>query len=281
MEETSKLKVLYVASEIAPFLNTSALSNFAYEFSQRMQQRGVEMRVLVPRFGMINERKNRLYEVTRLSGAGIMVGEEEKMLVVKVASIPSVKMQVYFVDNKEYFQRRGLFHDEQGVFYQDNGERLIFFCKSVLETMRRLSWMPDIIHGNHWIAGLIPLYLKTIYQKDTIFRNAKCVMSVHGAADSTAFSFPPAIIEKIMTLTIKREMLAALKTLDHQGLLRLSAAYSDALAFMGREKTDAITEAIHPSSLEKRVEYIDGQTSVDECVEICYNLYNELVGVEV
>src|SRR3954468_13862980 len=140
----SKLRILYVASEINPFLQTTQVADFVRKLPQAMQEMGMEIRILVPRFGLINERKNRLHEVVRLSGINIAVGDDEKPLVIKVASIPNAKLQVYFIDNEDYFQRKSVFVDKNNNFHQDNDERAIFFCKGVLETVKKLGWQPDI-----------------------------------------------------------------------------------------------------------------------------------------
>ena len=169
----SKLRILYVAAEINPFLQTTRVAEFVRQLPQAMQERGMEIRIFVPRFGLINERKNRLHEVVRLSGINISVGEEEKPLIIKVASIPNAKLQVYFIDNEDYFHRKSALVDSNNNFHQDNDERAIFFCKGVLETVKKLGWAPDIVHCNDWMTALIPLYLKTTYKKDPIFNNAK------------------------------------------------------------------------------------------------------------
>ena len=152
-----KYKILYVASEINPFLQTSEVADFVRNLPQAMQEKGMEIRILVPRFGLINERKNRLHEVVRLSGLNIEVGDEEKPLIIKVASIPSAKLQVYFIDNEDYFKRKFVFKNKEGDFYKDNDERCIFFCKGVMETVIKLGWDPDIVHCNDWMTSLIPL----------------------------------------------------------------------------------------------------------------------------
>jgi starch synthase len=140
-----KLRILYVASEINPFLQTTDVADYVRRLPQAMQERGAEIRILVPRFGLINERKNRLHEVVRLSGINITVGDEEKPLIIKVASIPNAKLQVYFIDNDDYFHRKSVFFDKENNFYDDNDERAIFFCKGVLETVKKLGWAPDVL----------------------------------------------------------------------------------------------------------------------------------------
>ena len=136
----SNLRILYVASEINPFLKTSGVAEFVRKLPQAMQEKGMEIRILVPRFGTINERKNRLHEVVRLSGINISIGDDEKPLIIKVASIPNAKLQVYFIDNEDYFKRKATLTDEEGNLFPDNDERAIFFAKGVIETVKKLNW---------------------------------------------------------------------------------------------------------------------------------------------
>src|SRR6218665_2928650 len=177
-----KLRILYVASEINPFLQVSEVAEFLRKLPQAMQEKGMEIRILIPRFGSINERKTRLHEVVRLSGINISVGEDEKPLIIKVASIPTAKLQVYFLDNENYFNRKYVFLDKEGSFYDDNDERTIFFCKGVLETVKKLGWAPDIVHCTDWMTALIPLYLKTTYKNDPVFKDTKSVFTIYNNA---------------------------------------------------------------------------------------------------
>lgn len=174
-----KKRVLFVSSEMSPFLDESPLANIARNLPQALQERDNEIRVLVPRFGVINERRNRLHEVVRLSGINISIDDNDNPLVIKVASIPQTKMQVYFLDNEDYFHRKAIYSDDNGKFFEDNDERTIFFCKGVMETVKKLGWAPDIIHCQGWMTSLIPLYLKTIYKDEPVFRSAKVVYSVY------------------------------------------------------------------------------------------------------
>ena len=172
-------RVLYVATEIKPFLNHSYVSDIIRKLPQGMQEKGVEIRILVPKFGLINERKNRLHEVVRLSGMNIPIGEDDRPLIIKVASIPSAKLQVYFIDNEDYFKRKNVFNNKSGKFHADNDERCLFFCKGVLETVIKLGWSPDIIHCNDWMSALVPLLIKTSYNEQHIFENTKCIFSIN------------------------------------------------------------------------------------------------------
>jgi len=268
---SSKLRILYVASEIAPFLQTSAVGDFIRKLPQAMQERGLEIRILVPRFGLINERKNRLHEVVRLSGINITVGEEEKPLVIKVASIPNARLQVYFIDNEDYFHRKSVFHDLENNFHLDNDERAIFFCKGVLETVKKLGWSPDIVHCNDWMTFLIPAYLKTTYKLDPVFKNAKCIFSIYN--NSFTHRFDASIMEKAKMLDLDDEMLAHLETGDFDGFMKLGIQYADVVVKAHEEYNEDLQKLFNEVDAQKRVEYIQDS---DECFESYYNLYNDL-----
>ncbi len=221
----SKLRVLYVASEINPFLQTSEVADFVRKLPQAMQERGMEIRILVPRFGLINERKNRLHEVVRLSGINIAVGEEEKPLVIKVASIPNAKLQVYFIDNEDYFHRKSVFVDKENNFYEDNDERAIFFCKGVLETVKKLGWSPDIVHCNDWMTSLIPMYLKTTYKNDPIFKDTKSVFTVYDSAFTHKFNGD--FLDNVKMIDIEDSMLNNIRSADFEGIIKIGFEYAD------------------------------------------------------
>ena len=177
MENTRK-KVLFVCSEMNPFLNTSNISDIARMVPQAIQENDNEVRIMVPRFGVINERRNRLHEVVRLSGMNISIDDNDNPLIIKVASIPGTKMQVYFLDNEDYFHRKHVYTDENDNYFADNDERTIFFCKGAIETVKKLGWYPDMIHCTGWMTSLIPLYLKTIYKDEPVFRGSRVIYSV-------------------------------------------------------------------------------------------------------
>lgn len=174
----SRKKVLFISSEMNPFLQGSSVSEIARHLPQAIQEKDNEIRILVPRFGVINERRNRLHEVVRLSGINITIDDNDNPLIIKVASLPEAKMQVYFLDNEDYFHRKFVYTDENNNFFRDNDERTIFFCKGALETVKKLGWAPDIIHCQGWMTSLIPLYLRSIYKDEPVFRGAKVVFSV-------------------------------------------------------------------------------------------------------
>jgi starch synthase len=175
-----KIKVLYVSQEITPYLPESPMSKMGRFLPQLMMERGKEIRTFMPRFGKINERRHQLHEVIRLSGMNLVVNDIDHPLIIKVASIQPARMQVYFIDNEEYFHRKAVLHDEKGKAFKDNDERAIFFVKGVIETVKKLGWSPDIIHMKGWMSGLLPLYLRTVYKDDPLFIDSKIVYSVYG-----------------------------------------------------------------------------------------------------
>jgi starch synthase len=269
----SKLRILYVASEINPFLQTSEVANFVRALPQAMQEKGMEIRILVPRFGLINERKNRLHEVVRLSGINISVGEEEKPLIIKVASIPNAKLQVYFIDNEDYFQRKSVFFDKHDKFHEDNDERAIFFCKGVLETVKKLGWAPDIVHCNDWMTSLIPLYLKTTYKNEPLFKETKSVFAIYN--NGFSHKFGDDLFEKIKMVDIDDQLLAPLKSKDYEGFLKLGMEYADVVV-KGEDISESLTTMIQESSKDKQFEInIEEQ---DELFESYYNIYTDLAG---
>lgn len=173
-----KKRILIVTQEMDPYLALTEASKIANELPKYMQDNGMEIRVLMPKFGTINERRHRLHEVVRLSGINVIINDEDYPLVIKVASLPGARLQVYFLDNEDFFKRKLVFHDENNKFFEDNSDRMIFFCKGALETVRKFGWAPDIIHCFGWMTSLIPMYLKTTYKDDPIFTNTKVVYSV-------------------------------------------------------------------------------------------------------
>jgi len=268
----SKLRILYVASEINPFLQTSEVADFVRKLPQAMQERGMEIRILVPRFGLINERKNRLHEVVRLSGINITVGDEEKPLVIKVASIPNARLQVYFIDNEDYFQRKHVFLDKENRFYQDNDERAIFFCKGVLETVKKLGWSPDIVHCNDWMTALIPLYLKTTYKNDPMFKDAKSVFSVYNNAFS--YRFDDNLVEKAKAMDVDEDMLKDLKSADYEGFIRIGCAYADVVVKANEDYSESLDAILNDLSDKK----VDVTEEDEEAAERYYNIYTDLAG---
>ncbi|MCF6182295.1 glycogen/starch synthase [Lutibacter sp.] len=172
-------RVLVVSSEVAPYLPENELSTTSFETAKMVHGKGGQIRIFMPRYGLINERRHQLHEVIRLSGMNLVINDMDMPLIIKVASIPKERMQVYFIDNDEYFKRKALFTDEDDNLFNDNDERAIFFAKGVVETVKKLNWAPDIIHVHGWMASLLPLYIKEYYKDDALFVDSKIVTSVY------------------------------------------------------------------------------------------------------
>ena len=220
-------RVLFVNSEIFPYLPESEIANIGRYLPQGIQERKKEIRSFMPRYGCINERKNQLHEVIRLSGMNIIINDVDRPLVIKVASISAARIQVYFIDNEDYFHRKSIYHDADGKFFEDNGERAIFFARGVLETVKKLRWTPDVIHCQGWISQILPLYLKKAYIHDPIFSNSKVVTSIYD--DTPATGFPADFKDKILFNGVTEKDVEILSEPTGINLAKLAVSYSDGL----------------------------------------------------
>ena len=268
----AKTKLLYITHEMSPFLELTKISEISRQLPQAMQDKGFEIRILMPRFGNINERRNRLHEVIRLSGMNIIISDNDNPLIIKVASIPSARMQVYFLDNEEYFQRKYVFRDKENKFYADNDERTIFFCKGALETVKKLGWSPDIVHCHGWMSALVPAYLKTLYKDDPTFKNSKIIYSVY--EDSFSEKLSNKFSEKSLMNDMIASETAAFKDGDITALNNAAISYSDAVVFG--------SEIINPEVL--KIVKKAGKPTLDfnstSDFENYSNLYEEIVNEE-
>jgi starch synthase len=175
----SKKRVLIVTQEMQPYTEGGDMSTLVRKLAPYVQESNMEIRVLMPRFGTINERRHRLHEVVRLSGMNIIVDDDDYPLIIKVASLQEARMQVYFLDNDDFFRRKHVFRGENDEVFDDNADRMVFFCKGVLETVKKFGWAPDLVHCHGWMTSLIPLYLKTAYRTEPLFQHAKVVYSLY------------------------------------------------------------------------------------------------------
>ena len=222
----SKKKVLIVTQEMQPYTALSEVAEIARKLPQYAQENGLEVRVLMPRFGTINERRHRLHEVVRLSGMNIIVDDDDFPLIIKVASLPGARMQVYFLDNEDFFRRKSIFLDEDEQPFEDNPDRMVFFCKGVIETVKKFGWPPDIIHCHGWMTSLIPLYLKKAYKNEPLFNKAKVVYSAY--SESLEKTFTNKFISKATINNLEEDDLGAYQngtgvTL-HEGAIRFADA---------------------------------------------------------
>jgi starch synthase len=225
MEST---RVLYISQEITPYLPETEMSVIARNLPQGIQERGREIRTFMPKFGCINERRNQLHEVIRLSGMNLIINDSDHPLIIKVASIQSARMQVYFIDNEDYFQRKSIFGNESVEFFPDNDERCIFFCRGVLETVKKLRWSPDIIHCHGWFTSLIPIFIKKAYNDDPMFGNSKIVVSLYNNGFDQIFDAK--FHEKIIFEGIEQSDVNLLKKEPtYNNLLKLAVNFSDGI----------------------------------------------------
>lgn len=229
--ENSVKKVLFVCSEIYPYLPESEIATIGRYLPQGTQERKREIRSFMPRYGCINERKNQLHEVIRLSGMNMVISDIDRPLIIKVASIAAAHTQVYFIDNEDYFKRKQLERDDKGVFFEDNDERAIFFARGVLETVKKLRWAPDVIHCHGWISHLLPVYLKKAYKHDPIFTNSKVVISFYDNVPNETFD--KNFIEKAMFGGVGEKELNLLKEPNGINLAKLAAKYADGAIMVG------------------------------------------------
>ncbi len=222
-----KKKILYVTSELTPYFAENNLSKSSLEAAKRMQESGHDVRVFMPRFGVINERRHQLHEVIRLSGMNIVVNDIDQPLIIKVASVPGAKLQAYFIDNEEYFKRKAVYGNDETPFFKDNDERLIFFARGVLETVKKLNWSPDIIHVQGWFGALLPLYTKTLYKNEPIFSNSKIVCTLYDHDNNETLD--NSICHKIMFDGIDEESIKTLSNPTFKNLNKIGADYSDGI----------------------------------------------------
>ncbi len=240
MGETVK-RVLFVNSEIYPYLPESTISKIGRFLPQGIQERKKEIRSFMPRFGCINERKNQLHEVIRLSGMNIIVNDVDRPLVIKVASISSARMQVYFIDNEDYFLRKQIYRDADGKFFEDNGDRAAFFARGVLETVKKLRWAPDVVHCHGWMSYLMPVYLKRAYREDPIFSDSKIVLSLYD--DTPEDSLPDSFKGRVMFGDMRQEDVDLLTPPNGVNLAKLAIRYCDGVILAGERIPKELLEA--------------------------------------
>lgn len=232
------VKVLFIVQELMPYLPETVVSRLCRELPQYVQEQGCEIRIFMPCYGVINERRNQLHEVQRLSGMNLIIDDSDHPLIIKVASLPSARMQVYFIDNDDYFRRRGTTVDTDGKEFGDNDDRMIFFARGVLETIKKLRWTPDIIHCHGWMTALIPLYMRTAYRDDPFFQDAKVLYSVYNNAFTSQFGkeFAKHLITKGVSATDVKTVKTA--KVDYDAVTRLAIEHVDVVDAADAEVSD-------------------------------------------
>lgn len=265
-----KAKVLYVMQEILPYLKETPVSHIGRYLPQGIQERGREIRTFMPKYGNINERRNQLHEVIRLSGMNLIIDDSDHPLIIKVASIQQARMQVYFIDNEDYFHRKFLFRDKNNMFFDDNDERMIFFARGVLETVKKLGWPPDIIHCHGWFTSLVPLYIKRAFKDNPLFSDSKVVFSLYD--DYFTETLHSDFAKKLKYDKLKDADIKQMKTGTYEGLIKSAMEYSDAIILGSEQLDENLTN--HAKTLEKPVlEY----QSTEAFIEVYNNFYSELL----
>lgn len=226
---TTMKKILFITQEILPYVKSSQMAIAGREIPQSVQENGYEIRTFMPRWGNINERRNQLHEVIRLSGLNIIVDDSDHPLIIKVASIQQARMQVYFIDNDDYFFKRQMLNDENGVEYPDNTERAVFYARGVLETVKKLRWAPDIIHCHGWISSIVPFFIKEAYADEPTFQNAKVVFSAYDEFPQLppAENFPSAVSYR--SATPKAIAPKGIDLTQPEAIAQMAVAFSDGL----------------------------------------------------
>ncbi len=255
-----KKRVLFISQEITPYLPESEMSVRSRFLPQGIQERGREIRTFMPRYGSVNERRNQLHEVIRLSGMNLVINDADHPLIIKVASIQAARMQVYFIDNEDYFHRKEILKDKKGKEFEDNDERAVFFARGVLETVIKLRWAPDLIHCHGWLASLVPLYIKTAYHDDPLFANSKVVYSLYNENFNNPLSANTK--QNVLLDGIKEENVKLLEEPTYENMSKLGIEYADAV-IQGSEQINPNLTAYIEAKNKLFLNYQPEETYID------------------
>jgi starch synthase len=264
-------KILYIAQEITPYLPDSPIATTCRYLPQAIQEKGREIRTFMPKFGNINERRNQLHEVIRLSGMNLIINDTDHPLIIKVASIQAARMQIYFIDNEDYFKRKYTIAGDDNVEFGDNDERSIFYIRGVLETIKKLRWIPDVIDCHGWMTALTGLYIKTVYADDPCFKNTKIVYSLY--KDDFKQPFNPGFIDKLKFDGIKEKGITELKgAVDYETLSDLAIKYADGVI----QSEESINKNILDQVNKAGKKFLPYQGGLDVSVNAINDFYGNL-----
>ena len=272
-----KRKILYISQEISPYIPSTLEGDRGHKIPQSLQERGFEVRAFMPKYGCINERRNQLHEVIRLSGMNIIIDDTDHPLIIKVATLLPSRMQVYFIDNEDYFRHSPVKDLETHTSPEDNDERIIFYVRGVAETIKKLRWAPEVIHCSGWAAALAPLYLKKIYNDDPAIKNAKIVFSITDPNDMPA-PLGDRFKEKLLMDNLTADDITALgdDPADFNALMRLAIEYSDAVVDAHPNISDELSALVRASG-KPHLEFIDDVPDsgiIDKYIEFYDSLKN-------
>ena len=267
-------RILFITQEITPFVPESLMANTGRHLPQATQDLGKEIRIFTPKWGIINERRNQLHEVIRLSGMNLIIDDTDHPLIIKVASLQAARMQVYFIDNDDYFHNRSMTTDENGVEYGDNDERTIFFARGVLETVKKLRWCPEVIHCHGWISALAPLYVKKAYNEEPSFRDSKVVISLYD--DNFSESLPDNFLQKLILKEMSEDVVDGISVpVTYNELAKLAIKFCDGVIVNGDNVSPeliAYAESLGIPVLPKPAD--------EEYYEACNSFYDKVFAQE-
>lgn len=269
-----KKKILFISHEFDPYNIETNMAEVLNQLAVLSNKEGYEVRCIMPRFGTINERRHKLHEVVRLSGININVDKEDYPLIIKVASLPNARLQMYFMDNEDMFKRKQVFYDEEGKFFGDNAERTIFFCKGAIETVKKFGWPPDIIFIHGWMAGLVPMFIKTHYKNEPVFANSKIVYSVtkNVVSDKLGNNF----LQKVTTsLPVKEKDIENFKSGGNAEMYVGGAKKSDVVLFTHPEVDETVKKGLKSSRGKKVLKFDPAKDDLASIIEICNDLTDE------
>ncbi len=250
-------KILYICQQIMPYLPENEESQLCRQLSQAMQEHDNEIRTFMPRYGCINERRNQLHEVIRLSGMNLIINDDDHQLIIKVSSIPSARIQIYFIDNDDFFSRKAVLTSEEGKEFEDNDERMVFFARGVLETVKKLQWRPSVVHCHGWFSAIAPLYLRNMFKDDPVLCDSKIVVSLY--EDNFTTPLDATLLEKLCNEGVPAEQLQNLGELSYENLMRFvidnadgvvagSASANQALLDYAREQGKKVLDYQSPEA---------------------------------
>ena len=269
----SKKKVLFVTQEMKPYTVLSEISEIARRLPQHVQENGMEIRILMPRYGTINERRHRLHEVVRLSGMNIIVDDDDYPLIIKVASLQEARMQVYFLDNEDFFKRKQIFENKDGKPFEDNPDRMVFFCKGVMETVKKFGWPPDIIHCHGWMTSLVPLYLKQAYRNEPLFKGTKILFSVYN--QNLEATFDQDFITKASINNLDSADLEPYHQNDQITLHEGAVTYADGVILASEDTEASVLETVKQFKDKPVLAYPGNEDYLDAYLDFYQNMLAE------
>jgi starch synthase len=267
---STKKRILFISNEMSPYVDGTSFAETINKLAVLSNDNNMEVRCIMPKFGTINERRHRLHEVVRLSGINVSIDNDDYPLTIKVASLPNARLQVYFLDNEDFFKRKAVFNDEEGNFFDDNGLRTVLFCKGALETVKKFGWPPDIIHCSGWMAGLVPMFIKAAYKKEPVFSHSKVVYTISETTFKEKLGADFLTLATINDNVTKKE-LEPFKDINNIAMYRGGATYADAITFGCAKPDKKLVEEFAKVKGKKIMKY-DEESDLTEYLQLYTDL---------